>query len=356
MGRREQGGGQLRAGHGERVRALDGVRAELHRRGLFEPDPVFFGLEAAWAASLLAAALALTAGGRALAGGVLLGLFWQQVAGLGHDLGHNSVVRSRARNKLLGSLLAALTGLSTEWWRTDHNSHHVACNDVESDPNIQHLPLLSISEVFLRSPVYSRFHCRWLEAGAAARRAVSVQHWLFCLYMMVARFNLYATGLRFLVAHGGEHRRLELACLALFALWVCLLPALALTPAAAALWFCAAHATSGILHVQIVISHWAMPTTQNSSLGWYETTLATTMNIKTSELFDFTHVGLQFQIEHHLFPRLPRHSLRTARELVRAAAAAHDAPYVEMSFVSANRALFQVLRRVGRATTSCAHA
>ena len=69
---------------------------------------------------------------------------------------------------------------------------------------------------------------------------------------------------------------------------------------------------------------------------WYITQLKTTMNFDTppaplcgiavtlgasltgtrfsvAMLFwrlDWVHIGLQFQIEHHLFPRLPRHNLR----------------------------------------------
>ena len=46
--------------------------------------------------------------------------------------------------------------------------------------------------------------------------------------------------------------------------------------------------------------------------------LRTTMNVATPEWLDYIHIGLQFQIEHHLFPRLPRHNLRKARAKVRA--------------------------------------
>ena len=45
--------------------------------------------------------------------------------------------------------------------------------------------------------------------------------------------------------------------------------------------------------------------------------LRTTMNVATHPLLDWVHIGLQFQVEHHLFPRLPRHNLRKARALVK---------------------------------------
>merc|ERR1719231_1432928 len=82
------------------------------------------------------------------------------------------------------------------------------------------------------------------------------------------------------------------------------------------------HAVAGILHVQIVLSHWSMHTYEGRAYNgaddeWYVTTMRTTMNVATPPWLDWVHIGLQFQIEHHLFPRLPRHNLRIARDMVR---------------------------------------
>jgi delta8-fatty-acid desaturase len=56
------------------------------------------------------------------------------------------------------------------------------------------------------------------------------------------------------------------------------------------------------------------------------------------------HGGLQFQIEHHLFPRLPRHNLRQARDLVIPFAKKHGIKYVEVSFLEANKMCIQTLK------------
>ena len=48
---------------------------------------------------------------RSLGGGVVLGLFWQQVAFVGHDIGHNAFTHSRAVDAALGLLVGnAITG------------------------------------------------------------------------------------------------------------------------------------------------------------------------------------------------------------------------------------------------------
>lgn len=139
------------------------------------------------------------------------------------------------------------------------------------------------------------------------------------------------------------------------------------------------HAVAGVLHVQIVLSHWSMHSYEGRAYTgpddeWYITTMRTTMNVATHPLLDWMHIGLQFQVappplprparpprsppfpssapvpapmsfrrqprpasslsqpraasslttptpppqvEHHLFPRLPRHNLRIARDMVK---------------------------------------
>merc|ERR1712176_30657 len=76
---------------------------------------------------------------------------------------------------------------------------------------------------------------------------------------------------------------------------------------------------------------------------WYITQLKTTMNVDTPPLLDWVHIGLQFQIEHHLYPRLPRHNLRKARDLVKAVCKKHDIHYHEPGFYQANVETLQVM-------------
>merc|ERR1712203_635726 len=106
-------------------------------------------------------------------------------------------------------------------------------------------------------------------------------------------------------------------------------------------WLMVSHAVAGVLHVQIVLSHWSVETYKGSpytskETEWYLMQLRTTMNVATHPLLDWAHIGLQFQIEHHLFPRLPRHNLRKARDLVMEVCKKHDLPYHEHGFFQAN--------------------
>jgi fatty acid desaturase len=114
-------------------------------------------------------------------------------------------------------------------------------------------------------------------------------------------------------------------------------------------WMSVSHAVAGILHVQIVLSHWSMETYKgtpyiNKQTEWYLMQLRTSMNVATPLWLDYVHIGLQFQIEHHLYPRLPRHNLRHARKLVKAICKKHDIHYHGPGFFEGNVEMWKTLR------------
>ena len=153
----------------------------------------------AWLAALffsgLALSLGVVGGGGVFArmtGAAIIGIFRQQLAGLGHDLGHSAVTHNFHRDHFIGSLLSALMGLSVGWWKSDHNTHHVVCNAVEHDPNIQHMPLLAITDKIYEKPFWDTYHKKTVGMDAIARFLVSYQHIIFYPFMAIARFNLYA--------------------------------------------------------------------------------------------------------------------------------------------------------------------
>jgi delta8-fatty-acid desaturase len=82
---------------------------------------------------------------------------------------------------------------------------------------------------------------------------------------------------------------------------------------------------------------------------WYLMQLRTTMNVATHPLLDWVHIGLQFQVEHHLFPRLPRHNLRKARALVKEVCKKHDIYYHEPGFFAGNLEMVGALRTAASA-------
>uniref|UniRef100_A0A7S3FDG1 Fatty acid desaturase domain-containing protein n=1 Tax=Haptolina ericina TaxID=156174 RepID=A0A7S3FDG1_9EUKA len=329
----------------------------------------------AWHALLLFSGLYLSLGFTSctahMVGASIIGIFWQQLAGIGHDLGHSGVTHNFWTDHLVGSVLSSLMGLSVGWWKSDHNTHHVVCNAIEHDPNVQHMPMLAItSKIFRRARFWDSYHHKWVGMDDVAHFLVSYQHLFFYPLMALGRWNLYVQGLIYLIMqHDKTHfRKTELAGIAAYFTWVFAVALSMPTWAESVAWVMVSHAVAGVLHVQIVLSHWSMHTYEGRSYTgpddeWYITTMRTTMNVKTPPVLDWVHIGLQFQVEHHLFPRLPRHNLRVARDMVKEVVEKHfpagapetkrlfpaGVPYHEPGFFEGNLEMWRCLKRAAYA-------
>ena len=360
------------------VKEMRLIRQKLLQQGLFETDMNFYHMKAIWIGSLLLGAVACVVLGKGstpiqLLGGCLLGCFWQQLAFIGHDTGHNGITHVQWVDNTIGILIGnVFGGVSIGWWKRSHNVHHIVCNSIEHDPDIQHLPVLCCDEEICAKPYWSTYHSKEFAMDAASRFIVSHQHYLFYPVMAVARFNLYLQGILLLIKEPKTVWKAQYEALGLVAFWMWFL---SLCSYLEGTWTTLAflllsHGIAGILHVQICLSHFSMNVyhgntydtamdgkgvelhrqngVEYSSGGavddWFRTQLCSTMNISCPEWMDWFHGGLQFQIEHHLFPRLPRHNLRKARALVKPFAEKYGVDYHEVSFYQSNLETFKGLK------------
>jgi len=352
------------------IRGHRSIRQELLRRGLFNTNSSFYYLKIMWFLLLFLSAVFFTLTTRPLLGACLMAGFWQQLAFLGHDIGHNAIFHSKSLDTMFGVVFGnTLGGISLGWWKRSHNVHHVVCNSIEHDPDIQHMPIFAVDpgivdqrelrEAGTLGPdggFWSTYHEKWIRPDAASRLLVGAQHYLFYPVMMVARFNLYIQGFIFVATSWKQDawwakrfQKLEFVTLSLFLTWLTLLVSSLPTWSLRLQWLLVSHALAGVLHVQICISHFTMSTYHDRAYSghdddWFRMQLATTMNVWCPRWMDWAHGGLQFQIEHHLFPRLPRHNLREARSLVKPFCSVHNVHYHEVPFLSANAELVRGLR------------
>ncbi len=102
--------------------------------------------------------------------------------------------------------------------------------------------------------------------------------------------------------------------------------------------------------MQICLSHFSMeifdglPQDSHAQDGYTKAQFEATTNIKCSPMMDFFHGGLQFQTEHHLFPRACRSRLRGLQIKVKEFCKKNEIPYHEMGFFEANCAVLKTLR------------
>lgn len=107
------------------------------------------------------------------------------------------------------------------------------------------------------------------------------------------------------------------------------------------------HAATLPLQIQITLSHWGTSTSDfGATEAFAQRQLRTTLDVDCPEWLDFIHGGLQFQAEHHLFPRVPRHNLRKLQVLVREFCEETGIQYQLLSFVDGNRHVLSKLQQI----------
>jgi fatty acid desaturase len=91
-----------------------------------------------------------------------------------------------------------------------------------------------------------------------------------------------------------------------------------------------------------------MPTlTEADQLDFLRRQVLTSRNVTGSRQVDFLLGGLNYQIEHHLFPNMPRPNLRRAQPLVRAFCRQHHIAYTEATLFGSYAEALRHLHSVG---------
>lgn len=279
--------------------------------------------------------------------GAVLGFSWVQVTYLGHDSGHYQIMSSPGFNKLAQIMTGnCLTGISIAWWKWTHNAHHISCNSLDHDPDLQHLPFFAVSPKFFQS-LTSCFYGRQLTFDSVSRFLVSYQHFTYYPVMVVARVNLYfQTFLLLFSKRKVPDRALNILGILVFWTWFPLLVSCLPDWTERILFVLASFVVSAFQHIQFTLNHFAAnvyvgPPEGNS---WFQNQTCGTIDISCSPWMDFVYGGLQFQLEHHLFPRLPRCQLRNVSPVVQQLCKKHNLPYRSYSYFMANLKTIQTLR------------
>jgi len=307
---------------------------------------------AGWFYIVLGVVLTLALGG-AITGFVLLGESWfqlliagalglifTQAAFLAHEASHRQVFTSGKANDRLGRLLIVLgVGMSYQWWMRKHTRHHGNPNQVGKDPDID-------VDVVAFTPE-SAAEQKGLLAAIVRR-----QGWLFYPLLLLEGLNLHFHSVRSLVERREvDGRWLELGLIAArFALYLGVI-----------FWVLPLGMAFAFLGVQLAVFGFYMGTTfavnhtgmpiipATAKLDFFSKQVRTSRNISGGFWASVLLGGLNYQVEHHLFPNMARPHLARARVLVREHARVHDVPYTEMSLARAHAGVVQYLHKVGAA-------
>ncbi|OMH80840.1 Delta(8)-fatty-acid desaturase [Zancudomyces culisetae] len=293
---------------------------------------------------------------RVVMSSICAALLWQQEAFTAHDLGHAAVTGVNKIDTSIGLFVGDfLIGLSTGWWKDSHNVHHIVTNQPENDPDIQHLPFMAISPVFFFNDLYSTYYKRSLKFDAFSNLLVQIQHKSYYIIMTFGRYNLYVLSwVHVLFKVKGPQKYFELLGLTGFWVWYSFLLSFLPSYKLILLQIWLSHSIAAILHVQLTLSHFGMPVhSPNPETECFMVRqIRTSLDIVCPSWMDWFHGGLHFQVEHHLFPRLPRHNLPYVKTLVKKLCEKHGIKYSELSFFNANVFTLGVMENTANTLTA----
>nr|KAF6465052.1 fatty acid desaturase 3 [Rousettus aegyptiacus] len=256
---------------------------------------------------------------------------------LQHDLGHTSVFRKSRWNHVAQQfVMGQLKGFSAHWWNFRHFQHHAKPNIFHKDPDVTVAPIFLLGESSV-------------EYGRKKRRYLPYNHQH--LY-----FFLIGPPLLTLVNFEVENLAYMLVCMQ----WMDLLWAASFY-SRFFLSYIPFYGVRGALllfvAVRVLESHWFVWITQINHIpkeighekhrDWASSQLAATCNVEPSLFINWFSGHLNFQIEHHFFPTMPRHNYHKVAPLVKALCAKHGLSYDVKPFLTALADIVGSLKKSG---------
>lgn len=267
-----------------------------------------------------------------------LGIVLAQFGFLGHDAAHRQIfVSGKANHRASLVLGTVFSGMSLAWWNSKHNKHHNAPNQMEKDPDIDPTILhFYPSEHPSRSPIIKFLRER--------------QGWWFFPLLTFEGVNLHVQS--FMTSFGGRSGKWHpLEITLLLARWATYLTLLfiVLDPGKAFAFLGVQLAVVGIyLGSTFAPNHKGMPVLPaDARIDFLRRQVLMSRNIVSNRLTTFAMGGLNYQIEHHLFPSMPRPNLRRAQRIVRPFCDEHSVTYTEKTLRQSYGIVIRYLNEVG---------
>lgn len=312
----------------------------IKQRKLLDKQPIYYTYKLITTLSLLALSVTLLFVVHIfwfqLLNAVLLAVASAQLGFLGHDGGHRQIFYTTRKNEILTLITGNLfIGMSNGWWLDKHNAHHAHPNEVDMDPDLD-IGVLAFSDEDV------------LSKKGLLRLIVKHQKYFFFPLLALLGIDLQKRSIVYLLTHKEKYRALEASLLVLHhALYFGML-FFCLNPWQAVIFLLLHQALFGLfLGSAFAPNHKGMPVLEKGSrIDFLRRQVLTSRNVCGGFLNDFWYGGLNYQVEHHLFPSMPRNNLKHAQKIVKAYCQEHDIAYYETSALQSFREILQFLHEV----------
>ena len=250
-------------------------------------------------------------------------VIFTQLAFIGHDAGHRQILRTRRGNDALGYLHGALVGMSYGWWVGKHNRHHGNPNHADLDPDVNISVLAFTTE-------------QSAAKSGLLRAMVRHQAVLFFPLLLLEGLSLHVISFRAALAGELRNRALEITLLVVHTVTYLGAVFLILSPLKAVLFIAVHQGLFGLyMGCSFAPNHKGMPVlSAEDELDFLRKQVLTSRNVRGGWFVDALLGGLNYQIEHHLFPSMPRPNLRRAQRIVHEFCVTKSVPYLETGLVT----------------------
>ena len=306
------------------------LATQVREAGLLDRRPGYYSVKITLTIAALAAgwvAFVLVGNSWATLGvAVFLGVMFTELGMVAHDAGHLQVFRSRQANRRLGLTVGnALVGMSFGWWVPKHNLHHAHPNEIDRDPDISGgFVVAAPPDPHAPGPrTLSQVLTRW-------------QAELFFPFMLLRSLGIHVSGIQSLYRRRDRSAAMEAVLIAAHAAVYLTVVLLVLSPMKALAFIVVQQAVFSVyLGCSFAPNHKGMPIIENGAeMSFARRQVITSRNIAGGRFINFVLGGLNYQIEHHLFPTMPRPNLARAQSTVRAFCVASDFGYCETGLIA----------------------
>jgi fatty acid desaturase len=273
-----------------------------------------------------------------LAVAAFLAVMFTQAGFLGHDAGHRQISGSRRSSYIVGILCGNLgTGLSYGWWVDKHNRHHAHPNTEGADPDIM-MKVLAFTAAQARA------------SRGLSRMAFRYQAYLFFPLLLGEAFSVHVASVRDLASRDARRRPAEAALLAIHFAGYFAAVFLVLSPVKAVVFILVQQGLFGLyLGASFAPNHKGMPILDAADRSdFLRRQVLTSRNVRGGWLTDLALGGLNYQIEHHLFPSMPRPNLRRSQAMIKEFCQQRGLSYCEASFGGSYAQALRYLNAIGR--------
>ena len=259
-----------------------------------------------------------------------------QVSFVGHDVAHHQVFKLSKYNDFLGLFFGSfLLGVSRGYWTDKHNTHHRQPNRIDADPDIEY-PIFAFSEE------------QALSKRGVQRFMVKYQAFFFLPLWLFEGIVIRGASILYLITHKVKYRLIDALLIATHLIGYTVL-IFSLLPTGQAFLFILIHQALFGFYLSSVFApnHKGMPLNEkDTKIDFIHEQVLTARNVKAHPLTDYWYGGLNYQIEHHLFPTTARNKLGELQKIVRSYCQEHDIHYYETGMVQSYKEIIVFLHGV----------